>query len=195
MFSWFWLQNNRKTEFLPIIWTPPVQLLWHNLVQVVGVFISTWMSIILSASASVVTRWLLGDRRANVYTKRALVQGMKMSMYRIPPSMKCILEISYYLYKASMKVHIHDIIANWLEGQTIKYTNFPAKYMNSRSKLHWTIHVVLCLVSVTWKNHQGIGIPELRDHAERHSAFNSSSMWILILFDFYDILGVFFPLM
>ena len=31
---------------------------------------------------------------------------------------------------------IRPFIANWLEGRTIKYTNFPAKYMNSRSKLH-----------------------------------------------------------
>ena len=81
-----------------------------------------------------------------------------------------------------------------MEGRTIKYTNFPAKYMNSRSKLHWNKHVVLCLVSVTWNNHRGIGIPELRDRVERHSAFNSSSMWILLLFYFYDILGVFYPL-
>ena len=64
--------------------------------------------------------------------------------------------------------------ANWLEARTIKYTNFPAKYMNSRSKLHWNIHVVLCQVGVTWNNCWGIGIPELRDHAERHSTFNSS---------------------
>ena len=61
--------------------------------------------------------------------------------------------------------------ANWLEGRTIKYTNFPVKYMNSRSKLHWNIHVVLCLVSVTWNKRWGIGIPELHYHAERHSAF------------------------
>ena len=27
------------------------------------------------------------------------------------------------------------------------------KYMNSRSKLHWNTHVVLCQVSVTWNNH------------------------------------------
>ena len=33
----------------------------------------------------------------------------------------------------------NKLIANWLEGRTIKYTNFPAKYMKSRSKLHWNI--------------------------------------------------------
>ena len=76
-----------------------------------------------------------------------------------------------------------------------KYTNFSAKYMNSRSKLHWNISVVLGLVSVTWKKRRGIGIPELHDLAERHSAFSSSSKWILLLFDFNDIFGVFFPLM
>ena len=79
------------------------------------------------------------------------------------------------------------VIANWLEGRTIKYTNFPAKYMNSRSKLHWNIHVVLCQVSVTWNKRRGIGIPELHDHAERHSAFNTSSKWISLIFYFYDI--------
>ena len=84
------------------------------------------------------------------------------------------------------------IIVNWLEGRTIKYTNFPAKYMNSRSKLHWNIHVVLCQVSVTWNKHRGIGIPELH---ERHSAFNTSSKWISLIFYFYDIFLVFFPLM
>ena len=83
-------------------------------------------------------------------------------------------------------------IANWLEGRTIKYTNFPAKYMNSRSKLHWNIHAVLCQVSVTWNKRRGIGIPELHDHAERHSAFNTSSKWISLIFYFYDIfLGYF----
>ena len=88
-----------------------------------------------------------------------------------------------------------QITANWLEAGTIKYTNFPAKYMNSRSKLHRNIHVVLCQVGVTWNNHRGIGIPELRDHAERHSAFNSSPKWIWLIIYFYDILGVFFLLM
>ena len=83
------------------------------------------------------------------------------------------------------------LIANWLEGRTIKYTNFPAKYMNSRSKLHWNIHVVLCQVSVTWNKRQGIGIPELHDHAERHSAFNTSSKWISLIFYFYDIFWYF----
>ena len=88
-----------------------------------------------------------------------------------------------------------SVIANWLEGRTIKYTNFPAKYMNSRSKLHWNIHVVLCQVSVTWNKRRGIGIPELHDHAERHSAFNTSSKWISLIFYFYDIFLVLFPLM
>ena len=46
-------------------------------------------------------------------------------------------------------LYMNNLTANWLEGGTIKYTNFPAKYMNFRSKLHWNIHVVLCLVSVT----------------------------------------------
>ena len=77
--------------------------------------------------------------------------------------------------------------ANWTEARTIKYTNFPAKYTNSRSKLHWNIRVVLHQVSVTWNNRWGIGIPKLHDHAERHSAFNTSSKWILLVFDFYDI--------
>ena len=79
--------------------------------------------------------------------------------------------------------------ANWLEARTIKYTNFPAKYMNSRSKLHWNIHVVLCQVGVTWNNRWGIGIPELRDHAERHSTFNSSPKWILFII--YYFFGIF----
>ena len=85
--------------------------------------------------------------------------------------------------------------ANWLEARTIKYTNFPAKYMNSRSKLHWNIHVVLCQVGVAWNNRLGIGIPELRDHAEHHSTFNSSPKWILLIIYFYDIFLVFSPLM
>ena len=85
--------------------------------------------------------------------------------------------------------------ANWLEARTIKYTNFPAKYMNSRSKLHWNIHVVLCQVGVTWNNRCGIGIPELRDQAERHSTFNSSPKWILLIIYFYGIFWVFSPLM
>ena len=89
----------------------------------------------------------------------------------------------------------HQFIANWLEGRTIKYTNFPAKYMNSRSKLHWNIHVVLCQVGVTWNKRRGIGIPELHDLAERHSAFNTSSKWISLIFYFYDIFLVFSPLM
>ena len=83
------------------------------------------------------------------------------------------------------------ITANLLEARTIKYTNFPAKYMNSRSKLHWNIHVVLCQVGVTWNNRWGIGIPELRDHAERHSTFNSSPKWILLIIYFYDIFWYF----
>ena len=41
-----------------------------------------------------------------------------------------------------------------------------------------------------WNNHRGIGIPELRDHAERHSAFNSSPKWILLAIYFY----IFFPI-
>ena len=90
---------------------------------------------------------------------------------------------------------LDQFIANWLEGRTIKYTNFPAKYMNSRSKLHWNIHVVLCQISVTWNKRRGIGIPELHDHAERQSAFNTSSKWISLIFYFYDIFLVFFPLM
>ena len=77
--------------------------------------------------------------------------------------------------------------ANWLEAQTIKYTDFQAKYMNSRSKLHWNIHVVLCQVGVTWNNRWGIAILELRDHAERHSTFNSSPKWILLIIYFYYI--------
>ena len=47
------------------------------------------------------------------------------------------------------------------------------------------IHVVLCKVSVMWNNRWGIGIPELQVHAERHSAFNTGSKWILLVFDFY----------
>ena len=93
------------------------------------------------------------------------------------------LKILKDLYKFNKKSNI----ANWLEGRTIKYTNFRAKYMKSRSKLHWNIHVVLCLVSVTWNNRWYIGILEFHDHAERHCAFNSSSKRILLLFDFYDI--------
>ena len=88
-----------------------------------------------------------------------------------------------------------SLTANWLEARTIKYTNFPAKYMNSRSKLHWNIHVVLCQVGITWNNRWGIGIPELRDHAERHSTFNSSPKLILLIIYFYDIFLVFSPLM
>ena len=80
----------------------------------------------------------------------------------------------------------------FIAGRTIKHTNFPAKYTNSRSKLHWNIHVVLCQVSITWNKRWGIGIPQLHDHAERHSAFNTSSKWILLIFYFYDIFGVFF---
>ena len=83
--------------------------------------------------------------------------------------------------------------ANWLEARTIKYTIFPAKYMNSPSKLHWNIHVVLCQVGVTWNNRWAIGIPELRDHAERHSTFNSSPKWILLIIYFYDIFFWYFP--
>ena len=29
--------------------------------------------------------------------------------------------------------YAHVVTADWLEARTIKYTNFPAKYMNSRS--------------------------------------------------------------
>ena len=99
-----------------------------------------------------------------------------------------VCSIAYIMY-------IEIFIANWLEGRTIKYTNFPAKYINSLSKLHWNIHVVLCQVSVTWNKRRCIGIPELHDHAERHSAFNTSSKWISLIFYFYDIFLVFFPLM
>ena len=53
------------------------------------------------------------------------------------------------------------ITANWTEARTIKYTNFPAKYMNSRS--------------------------EIASYAERHSWFNTSSKSILLVFDFYRI--------
>ena len=31
-------------------------------------------------------------------------------------------------------------MANWTEARTSKYTNFSAKYMNSRSQIHWNIH-------------------------------------------------------
>ena len=72
------------------------------------------------------------------------------------------------------------------EARTIKYTDFPPKYMNSRSKLHWNIPVVLCQVGVTWNNRWDIGIPELRDHAERHNTFNSSPRWILLIIYFYE---------
>ena len=91
--------------------------------------------------------------------------------------------------------NICDFTANWLAARTIKYTNFLAKDMNSHSKLHWNIHVVLCQVSVTWNKRWGIGIPELRDHAERHSTFNSSPKWIWLIIYFYDIFLVFSPLM
>ena len=83
--------------------------------------------------------------------------------------------------------------ANWFEARMIKYTNFPAKYMNSRSKLHWNIHVVLCLVSVTWNNRWGIGISELCDHAEHHSTFNSSPKYFvnyLLLWYFFGIFPI-----
>ena len=89
----------------------------------------------------------------------------------------------YLCYKLVV-IHFIRLTANWLEGRTIKYTNFPAKYTNSRPKLHCNIHVVLCLVSVTWNKRWGIGIPELHDHAERHSAFNTSSKWILLILIF-----------
>ena len=75
-----------------------------------------------------------------------------------------------------------DHLANqayWLEARTNKYTTFPAIYTNPHCKLQWNKNVVLCQVSVKWNNHLGIGIPELRYHAEHHSAFNSSSKWIL----------------
>ena len=108
-----------------------------------------------------------------------------------------IILIVYVQIKKISQFCLSDVnfTPNWLEGRTIKYTNFPAKYMNSRSKLHWNIHVVLCQVSVTWNKRQGIGIPELHDHAERHSAFNTSSKWISLIFYFYVIFLVFFPLM
>ena len=95
-----------------------------------------------------------------------------------------VMKYSETAFSNSNVNYFWSITANWLEGRTIKYTNFPAKYMNSRSKLHWNIHVVLCLVSVTWNNRWGIGIPELHDHAERHSAFNTSSKWILLILTF-----------
>ena len=105
----------------------------------------------------------------------------------------------FYIYIYGQKLELINLIkvliANWLEGRTIKYTNFPAKYMNSRSKLHWNIHVVLCRVSVTWNKRRGIGIPELHDHAERHSTFNTTSKWIsLIFYYFYDIFFGIFPI-
>ena len=93
-----------------------------------------------------------------------------------------LLNIVYKQSSLQRKFVFSHFIANWLEGRTIKYTNFPAKYMNSRSKLHWNIHVVLCQVSVTWNKRWGIGIPEMHDHAERHSAFNTSSKWIMLIF-------------
>ena len=89
---------------------------------------------------------------------------------------------------------VRPFTANLLEARTFKYTNFPAKYMNSRSKLHWNIHVVLCEVGVTWNNRWGIGISELRDHAERHSTFNSSPKWILLIIYFFDIFFGIFPI-
>ena len=77
------------------------------------------------------------------------------------------------------------LTANWTEARTMKYTNFLAKYINSPSKLHWIIHVVLCQVSVMCNNRLGIGISELQDRAEPHSAFNTTSKWILLVFNFY----------
>ena len=61
------------------------------------------------------------------------------------------------------------LLTNKTEVGTIEYTNFPAKYMNPHSKIHWNIHQV-SVVSVTWHNRWGICIPELHNHAERHSA-------------------------
>ena len=63
------------------------------------------------------------------------------------------------------------------------------KYMNYRSKLHWNIHVAP--VRLAWKNQWGIGTPELSNIAERHSLFNTSSKWIVLVFDFYDIFWYF----
>ena len=54
------------------------------------------------------------------------------------------------------------------------------------------MYVVLCKVSVTWNNCWGIGIQELHDHAECHSAFNTTSKWILLDIDFYDIFLYFY---
>ena len=84
-----------------------------------------------------------------------------------------------------------------LAEQKQERLNTPTSQQNT-----WTpvqnfteIYMWLCQVSDTWTNRWGIGIPELHDHAERHSAFNTSSKWILLVFDFYDIFLVFFPLM
>ena len=80
--------------------------------------------------------------------------------------------------------------ANWTQARMIKYTNFPAKYMNYNSKLHWNI-VVFCQVSAMWNNRWGIGISELHNHEERNSAFSTCSKWILLVFYFYDIFWYF----
>ena len=120
------------------------------------------------------------------------------SVFVVPACKKGLKIVKMSLLKLTTHVSLINITsftANWLEAQTIKYNNFPAKYMNSHSKLHRNIHVVLCQVGVTWNNHRGIGIQKLRDHAERHSAFNSSPKWILLIIYFYNILGVFFLLM
>ena len=54
----------------------------------------------------------------------------------------------------------------WPSWNTAPVPNFIEIYMYI---------VVLCQVGVTRNKRRGIGIPELHDHAERHSAFNTSS--------------------
>ena len=72
-------------------------------------------------------------------------------------------------------LRIITFMANLKEANAIKYTNFPTKFMNTRSKIHRKIHRVF-VRSVT---HETIArvllFPELHDHVERHSAFNTSS--------------------
>ena len=128
-----------------------------------------------------------------------LIKYVVYICHQSPPPPKKKFFLATYLFTVKSLSHLSPnqqiFTANWLEGRTIKYTNFQAINMNSRSKHHWNIHVVLCQVSVTWNKCWGIGIPELHNHAERQSAFNTSSKWILLIFHFYDIFLVFFPLM